>query len=105
MIEQGSLSAGERIATLRQFFRSRRSTDPGTDSRASGEWEATLWPQTEWSDTQFDASVVQCLKRMHAAGTFELAPSLSSEDLQLLIKSVPTEPSRPATNLALPRAA
>lgn len=54
MIEQGFLSASERIATLRQYFRSRRDVDAVTGTRANSEWEATQWPQTEWSDTLFD---------------------------------------------------
>ena len=57
MIEQPSTpSAGQRIASLRQFFSSRRA-----DSQASGSqcgtgtgFEPTQWPLTEWSDTRFD---------------------------------------------------
>jgi hypothetical protein len=61
MIEPGSLSAGQRIATLRQFFRSRHADKPAADARArvGGEWEPTCWPETEWSDTQFDASTAE----------------------------------------------
>ena len=56
MNEHVPLPTVERIATLRQFFRSRRSAlswlnDPTAAGRA---WEATQWPQTEWSDTLLD---------------------------------------------------
>ncbi len=58
MIEQsGTPSAGQRIASLRQFFRSRRADSQAGDPRrgAGNEFEPTLWPETEWSDTRFDA--------------------------------------------------
>jgi hypothetical protein len=60
MIDSVSLSTGQRIATLRQFFRSRRA-DPMADARggAGSEWEPTHWPETEWSDTQFDAPTAE----------------------------------------------
>lgn len=54
MIEQpANLSAAQRIASLRQFFRSRRA-DSGQASGERGGFEPTLWPETEWSDTRFD---------------------------------------------------
>lgn len=53
MNEQGSLSAGQRIETLRQYFRLRRATSPCPDAD-SGEWQQTHWPDTQWSDTNFD---------------------------------------------------
>lgn len=57
MIEQpGTPSAGKRIASLRQFFRSRRtdSEASGPRSGAGADFEPTQWPETEWSDTRFD---------------------------------------------------
>lgn len=55
MIEQReTTSAGQRIANLRQFFRSRRGDgQAGATGDGSG-FEPTLWPETEWSDTCFD---------------------------------------------------
>ena len=59
MNQQASLSTGQRIATLRQFFRSRRGSELALNGHAqTGEGrEATQWPQTEWSDTQLDLQV------------------------------------------------
>ena len=56
MNEPRSLSTGERIATLRQFFRSRRgSADAlGMPGGTGDNWAPTLWPETEWSDTRFE---------------------------------------------------
>ena len=58
MIEQpANLSAGQRIASLRQFFRSRR--DSSVQRGADGDFESTMWPETEWSDTRFDAPLLE----------------------------------------------
>ena len=54
MIEQPATpSAGQRIASLRQFFRSRRA-DNGQARGEGNRFEPTQWPETEWSDTRFD---------------------------------------------------
>ena len=59
MIEQpANLSAGQRIASLRQFFRSRRNSS-GAQPGAGNDFEPTLWPETEWSDTCFDPSLAE----------------------------------------------
>lgn len=66
MNEHVSPSAGQRIASLRQYFQSRRghardphfsaaSGDPAMRSGAASEaWLPTEWPETQWSDTSFD---------------------------------------------------
>jgi hypothetical protein len=67
MFEQGSLSTSERIATLRQYFRSRRADNPLADARVEGAYaagsgtglESTSWPETQWSDTQFDPATAE----------------------------------------------
>ena len=54
MIEQpATLSAGQRIASLRQFFRSRRA-DNGHGSGEDSGLETAQWAETEWSETRFD---------------------------------------------------
>ena len=58
MNEQGSLSTGQRIETLRQYFRSRRSSPPCADAGGS-EWQDTHWPDTQWSDTNFDPPTLE----------------------------------------------
>jgi hypothetical protein len=62
MIEQpATLSAGQRIASLRQFFRSRRADAQvsGMGRGAGNGFEPTQWPETEWSDTRFDEPSAQ----------------------------------------------
>ena len=55
MIEQPTtLSAGQRIASLRQFFQSRRGDGLASATGERSGFEPTLWPETEWSDTCFD---------------------------------------------------
>ena len=58
MIEQPNLSAGQRIASLRQFFRSRRDSS-GVQRGPGNDFEPTLWPQTEWSDTRLDEPLAE----------------------------------------------
>jgi hypothetical protein len=57
MNEQATPSAGQRIATLRQFFQSRRAANGvgGARGRGNDAWAPTLWPDTEWSDTLCEA--------------------------------------------------
>ena len=61
MNEQTSPSTGQRIATLRQFFRSRQVGAAARHPRAfSGDaWEATQWPDTQWSDTCLDPQALE----------------------------------------------
>ncbi|KNZ32923.1 MAG: hypothetical protein AD742_09505 [Methylibium sp. NZG] len=56
MNEHAPLPTIERIETLRQFFRSRRSAAdwPQDATTAGSAWASTQWPQTEWSDTLLD---------------------------------------------------
>jgi hypothetical protein len=54
MIEQpATLSAGQRIASLRQFFRSRRADNDHANGENVG-LEQSQWHETEWSETRFD---------------------------------------------------
>jgi HD-GYP domain-containing protein (c-di-GMP phosphodiesterase class II) len=46
--------------------------------------DAALSELRRGAGTQFDAEVVRCLLRLHAAGRFPLIPSPSSEELRLL---------------------
>ena len=61
MIEQTSTPTGQRIATLRQFFRSRHTaTTARRPAAPPGDgWEATQWPDTQWSDTCLDPQAAE----------------------------------------------
>ena len=67
--------------------------------------EAALKELERGGGTQFDAAVVGCLMRMHASGEFEVVPSPSSEELQVLLKPRLVENPASVASLPLSRAA
>jgi putative nucleotidyltransferase with HDIG domain len=72
---------GSRILNVADAFDAMTSDRP---YRRALPVDAALHELERGAGTQFDADVVDCLVRMHAAGRFPLVPSPSSEDLLLL---------------------
>ena len=65
MNQHGTFSAGQRIETLRQLFRSRRGPADAAQAPdalhralqradAGPAWQDTEWPDTQWSDTNIE---------------------------------------------------
>lgn len=96
------ISMGARIVHVCDSFDAMTSDRP---YRRALSVAAALAELESGAGTQFDDGVVECLKRMHAAGTFEVSPSLSSEALQLLIMPLESQPPHVAPGLAIPHAA
>jgi putative nucleotidyltransferase with HDIG domain len=72
---------GSRILNVADAFDAMTSDRP---YRRALPLAAALQELERGAGTQFDDATVRCLLRLHSSGRFELVPSPSSEDLQLL---------------------
>jgi len=80
-LRSADVPVGSRILNVADAFDAMTSDRP---YRRALPVDAALRELERGAGTQFDAEVVGCLLRLHAAGRFPLVPSPSSEDLQLL---------------------
>ncbi len=80
-LRSDDVPVGSRILNVADAFDAMTSDRP---YRRALPVDAALHELERGAGTQFDADVVDCLVRMHAAGRFPLVPSPSSEDLLLL---------------------
>lgn len=80
-LRSADVPIGARILNVADAFDAMTSDRPYRRALPAA---AALGELERGAGTQFDAEVVRCLLRMHAAQRFPLVPSPSSEDLQLL---------------------
>lgn len=80
-LKAADVPVGARILNVADAFDAMTSDRP---YRRALSVEAALDELRRGAGTQFDAEVVRCLLRLHAAGRFPLIPSPSSEELRLL---------------------
>lgn len=80
-LKAGDVPLGARILNVSDAFDAMTSDRP---YRRALSLQAALQELKRGAGTQFDAGVVECLLRLHAASQFPLIPSPSSEDLLLL---------------------
>lgn len=80
-LRSADVPVGARILNVADAFDAMTSDRP---YRRALPMEAALRELERGAGTQFDAQVVKCLLKLHAGGEFDLIPSPSSEDLQLL---------------------